>query len=520
MKKHLTIFLIFFSLSTLLAQDPSIIWQRTIGGSETEMLPSIMETNDGGILLAGTSNSNISGEKSENSRGGDDFWILKLDNSGIIEWQKTIGGSGNDNLTAITKTADGGYLIGGTSNSPISGEKTEPSRGMSDYWFLKIDENGTIVWQKTLGGADVDSLRNIRETVDGGYIVYGHSRSQISGDKTLPLHGVVDLWLIKLNSDRTILWQKSYGFAGNSEFYSIDFDITENGSYMMSANYNPFQPGDAFYFLQVNNTGSIIWEKYYQGDQTDITPFLSSTAEGNFIAAGTSESDASLDKTENSQGSFDYWVLELNPNGAISWQNTIGGLGGEQPWSVMQTIDGGYLIAGNSDSPISGDKIEDSKGGSDYWIVKLNNVGIIEWQNTIGGIGTDHHARIIEGVNGDLYVCGASSSDISSDKSENSRGLSDFWLLKLDSTLSLIQNNSFASAITLFPNPTNNTLHINTHDQSIDQINIYTITGNRLIHIEIDSISPEIDVSSLATGVYYVQLFSQGNVTLKKFIKG
>ena len=145
---------------------------------------SIIQTTDGGYLLGGYSYSNISGDKTENSNGYEDYWIVKVDSIGTIQWQKTIGGSLNDNLISIIQTSDGGYIIGGISSSNISGDKTENSNGDVDYWIVKIDSTGTIQWQNTIGGIALDYLGSIIQTNDSGYFLAGSSFSDISGDKT------------------------------------------------------------------------------------------------------------------------------------------------------------------------------------------------------------------------------------------------------------------------------------------------------------------------------------------------
>src|SRR5690606_24475385 len=181
----------------LKAQDPSIIWQKTMGGNAMDVVYSLKTTNDGGFILGGYSYSNASGEKSENSRGGADGWIVKTDASGTIVWDKTIGGSGDDFLTSLHETQDGGFIVGMGSNSNISGEKTENSRGGLDYWILKLDNSGNIEWQKTYGGAQPDFDAHVFQTAEGGYFVSGYSDSNVSGDKTDPSNGQRDYWVMK-----------------------------------------------------------------------------------------------------------------------------------------------------------------------------------------------------------------------------------------------------------------------------------------------------------------------------------
>src|SRR5690606_13464170 len=145
-----------------------------------------------------------------NSRGGQDFWVLKLDSNGNILWQKTYGGSADDFLVTTHQTSDGGFIIGGYSYSDISGDKTENSRGESDYWILKLDPAGNIEWQKTFGGDEYDNFGSLVITNDGGYLLAGSSHSPISGDRTVTRLGFADAWILKLDASGTIVWQNSY----------------------------------------------------------------------------------------------------------------------------------------------------------------------------------------------------------------------------------------------------------------------------------------------------------------------
>ncbi len=210
--------------------------------------------------------------------------------------------------------------------------------------------------------------------------------------------------------------------------------------------------------------------------------------------------------------------MKLDLNGNIEWQKTIGGADGDDPSAIIQTPDGGYFLAGYSYSNISGDKTENTVGPPDFWILKLNSLGIIEWQNNIGGAFGERLPRALLNNDGSFTIAGQSASDISGDKTENSRGSVDFWIINHAATLG-IEENPFNKAITLYPNPAKNTLQLNTQEQTIDQVNIYTITGGKVLQLDVDTVSPTMDVSGLAAGVYYVQLYSGKNVALKKFIK-
>ncbi|MGB3076511.1 MAG: MopE-related protein [Chitinophagales bacterium] len=357
---------------------PEIQWQNTIGGNSIDELSCVIQTTDGGYLIGGGSESGISGDKTEVCQIFSDYWIVKLNNTGTIQWQNTIGGTGADYVRSIVQT-DGGYLIGGISFSNISEDKTENSQGDYDYWILKLDVAGNIVWQNTIGGNKLDELKNLVQTTDGGYLLGGYSHSGISGDKNQPSKGYADYWVVKLDALGNIQWQNTIG--GNSQ------------DFLCSA-------------IQ--------------------------TTDGGYLLGGSSYSGISGDKTEASQGSADYWVVKLDGSGNIKWQNTIGGTGSNSLASVIQTIDGGYLLGGSSDSGISGDKTEACKGYEDYWIVKLDNSGNIQWQNTIGGDSHDYLNSVIQNSDGGFVLGGSSFSGISGDKNQTSKGDYDYWMVKVD----------------------------------------------------------------------------------------
>ncbi|WP_321539781.1 hypothetical protein [Flavobacterium piscinae] len=144
--------------------------------------------------MVGTSNSPKGEGKKEDSRGHEDIWVIKLDAKGTEEWQKTIGGSSQEMAHSIRQTADGGYIIGASSSSEKTGDKETNSRGAMDYWIIKLDKKGEIDWQQTFGGIYNDFLKSIEQTHDGGYIVGGYSNSPESGDKTNRNFGIGDYW--------------------------------------------------------------------------------------------------------------------------------------------------------------------------------------------------------------------------------------------------------------------------------------------------------------------------------------
>ncbi len=240
--------------------------------------------------------------------------------------------------------------------------------------------------------------------------------------------------------------------------------------------------------------------------------------DGGYLVVGESWSTMSGDKTENNYGDSDYWIIKLDQTGNIEWQNTIGGNEADGCLFSYSDFDGSYWIVGFSTSNISGDKTVPSNGSTDIWLLKLNDSGEILNQYSIGGSHADYAVSINRTSENKIFLGGNSRSDISGDKTENSIGENDYWVLKLDDLLGTTEH-LLATGIALYPNPAKNTLQLNTQDKTIDQVNIYTMTGSKVLQLDVDTISPSIDVSSLALGVYYVQLYSGKNVALKKFVK-
>jgi hypothetical protein len=177
--------------------------------------------SDAGYIVGGFSSGGVNGDKTTASKGLDDFWILKLDVFGNISWQKTIGGSGTDMLVTIRQTTEGGYIVGGSSISNASADKTENSNGAYDYWIMKLTSTGTITWQNTIGGSDMDALSDVIQTNDGGYLLGGYSSSGISGDKSEANLGSDDYWIVKLDPSGNISWQNTIGGTGRDVLTGI-----------------------------------------------------------------------------------------------------------------------------------------------------------------------------------------------------------------------------------------------------------------------------------------------------------
>jgi hypothetical protein len=467
----------------------------------------VIETTDGGYLLGGSSFSGISGDKTEASDDYLDYWVVKLDGSGNILWQNTIVGNGGDYLNSVIETTDGGYMLGGSSSSGISGDKTEVNQGFSDYWVLKLDESGNIMWQNTIGGNEDEQLPSVIETTDGGYLLGGYSYSGISGDKTEASQGSYDYWVVKLDESGNIEWQNTIG-----------------------------------------------------GNFDDVLLSVIQTTDGCYLLGGYSFSGISGDKTQASQGAHDYWVIKLDGSGNILWQNTIGGNDDDYLFSVIQTTDGGYLLGGSSFSGVSGDKTEASKGYNDYWVVKLTAEGAgecplptslsadnitptsvnLQWEAVPGAVGYRVRYKIAEtsqwtftsSTNNELTITGltpnteyawkvravcSQSPAIYSDSSAEERFTT--------SPLRLGKGIMKDAVVEVYPNPVSQsaTVSFSLIEESSVEIQVMDVNGRSLKVIAQEDFSQgshevTFNRESLSTGIYFIQLKTIEGIVMKKLV--
>jgi hypothetical protein len=343
-----------------------IQWHQNFGGSESEIVSSIL-VSEGGYIIIGASESS-DGDLDFN-RGYFDAWIIKLDRLGNLAFTKNFGGSNRDYFSSIQQTADGGFIVAGNSNSK-DGDVTG-NHGEKDFWIIKFDQQGNIQWKKCLGGSKEDVANSILITSDNGFIIAGYSQSK-DGDVT-ENHGNADIWIVKLNTLGFIQWQKSFGgsrwdsansiletstgdfiIAGESK--SNDGDVTENhGSH-------------DFWIVKIDSQGNLLKQKSYGGNYSDTPYAILETSDMGFIIAGKSDSEDG-DITEN-LGGDDIWLIEIDDQLNLRWQKNFGGSNDEAAVSILDTLDEGFIIVGPSSS-YDGDVRTKNHGTNDFWFVKF-----------------------------------------------------------------------------------------------------------------------------------------------------
>ena len=433
-KSILILFLCLFD-NIIFAQQqipPSILWEKCYGDSGDDEATSIQQTLDSGYIVAGFSNSTY-GEVIGN-HGGYDYWILKLDQNGIIQWKNSFGGIGNEEAYSIQQIKDSGYIVAGYSDS--NSDEVTGNHGREDVWIIKIDKFGSILWENSFGGNGTDAAYNIQQTLDDGYIIAGVTSTNDNGDVMgyhYSSYGSYDYWVIKLDSLGIKQWAKCFG--GNSTDQGYYILQTMDSGYII-AGYSSSNNGDVegnhgnadYWIVKLDNYGNILWEKSYGGSNDDEASCIQQTNDGGYIIAGwTSSNDYNV---TGYHGGQDYWIVKINDTGKIIWEKCYGGSGQDIANYIQQTKDGGFIIAGFSNS-IDGD-VSGNKGGTNYWIVKIDTLGNLQWEKSYGGIGNNCNdiANSIQQTNDGGYIIGGTTNSINGDVTDNHGGY-DYWIVKL-----------------------------------------------------------------------------------------
>ena len=351
--------------STINAQ---VTFQKTFGGNSTDLAYAVQITADGGYIVVGYTISVGAGNR--------DVVLTRLDEHGNTIWVKIYGESNADYGWTVDQTSDGGFIVGAHSESY--------GAGSHDVMLLKTDGDGEIAWVRYYGGSSADGAYSIQETGDGGLIVAGHTNTFGAGAH--------DIYLIKTDENGDTLWTKTYG--ASSQDYLQSVHQTSDGGYIMAAYSAGFGAGsNDFYLIRVNSNGDTLWTNSYGGSGSDIAYSVQQTTDSGFIVAGYTSSFGA--------GNNDVYLLKLDPEGNVLWAKTYGGSGEDYGFSVLQTTGGGFVIAGQTYSFGS---------NGDVYLIRTDNNGNHLWSYAYGGTGEDKAWSVKQSGDGGFIIAGYTNS--------------------------------------------------------------------------------------------------------------
>jgi hypothetical protein len=357
----------------LLVQPPEA-WNTTFGGITADNSYYVQQTSDGGYIVVGSTYSS----------GIPDVYLIKTDANGIKQWDKTLytGGIGY----CVQQTTDGGYIIAGS------------TFGISDVLLLKTDANGVEQWNTTFGAIKYDAGYSVQQTTDGGYIIAG-AYTYVSPP------GTYDAWLIKTDASGVQQWDKKFG--GGFSDYGYSVQQTSDGGYILTGSTNPTNTNEEVYLIKTDSSGNTAWTKTFGGANEDKGWSVRQTTDGGYIIAGWTNSLGA--------GNYDVYLIKTDSSGNAAWTKTFGGANDDASRSVWQTTDGGYIIAGSTNSF--------GAGLNDIYLIKTDSSGDKQWNKTYGGSQSDHGYCVQQTSDSGYIVAG--------DTTSYGAGNSDIWLIKL-----------------------------------------------------------------------------------------
>ncbi len=356
--------------------------------------------------------------------------------TGRIENISTFGGSKNDSAEAVIKTSDGGYAVVGYTQS-VNGDITNKSDESYDAWLLKFDASNNLLWNKTYGGSNDEKANDIIQTNDGGFIVIGYTFSN-DGDVSNNA-GQQDLWVFKTDPQGNIEWEKTYGYSGldyglsiiqtsdNGYFLTGVLDVTASGGEGNTRSNQTLHAGGDYWALKIDETGNLQWSKYFGGSFSDTPYDTIQTEDNGFIIIGSSDS-TDFDVTNNI-GSYDFWVIKINSQGILEWKKKYGGSQIDEARKIIKTNNGNYLIVGDTRSEDA--DISNSLGAADVWSIIIDDSGQLLQETNYGGESFDVGRAVISDLENGYLYCGSSRSGTGQLTQNN--GQNDIWVFKTNS---------------------------------------------------------------------------------------
>ncbi|MFC2088962.1 T9SS type A sorting domain-containing protein [Calditrichota bacterium] len=480
MIKQIVPCVVVFSFICLFAQPPNTSWQKTYGGAESERGNCVRQTTDGGYIIAGwTDTYDIDWV---------DAWLVKTNSSGDTLWTKTFGGNSEDKFNEVRQTTDGGYIIVGTTGSL--------GAGLDDVWLIKTDQNGNQQWAKTFGANGQEQGNSVYQTVDGGYIITGSSKAYGSTFD--------NLFLIKTTSSGDTIWTKKYG--GPSWDIGNSVQETNDGGYIIAGKTSSYGAGSQdVWLIKTTASGDTLWTKTFGGSSGDGANSIQQTSDNGFIIAGYKDS--------NGPNRKDFWLIKTDAFGNLVWDNGYGGDDDDEACSVQQTSDGGYILAGYTES--YGDGLDD------IWVVKTNAFGGSVWSKVFTGSYNECSNSVQQTTDGGYIITGYTSTF--------GAGGSDIWLIKTEPDLSIINTEQYVPGtyhlFQNYPNPFNpiTTIKFRLSQRTYVKVDLFNLAGQKITSLVSEQLNGgfhelKLDASALASGIYMYRLQCGAFTDAKKLL--
>ena len=524
-------FLLFF-LSSQVVFCQSLVrkFDITAGGNGSEYPKKLIRTSNKRFVFVAPSSSDPSPFKSEPNRDNTlatyDYWVVCFDSSGAIVWERTFGGIGNDIPTTVVELNSGGFLVGGYSDSPVSGEKSEACRGGIDFWLIRLTATGQLVWEKTWGGNSFDQLSDLSVSASGEVFAVGTSLSGVSGDKTSAAYGSFDFVMAVFNLNGQFIFDKTYGSTQNDNCYGIAYN--GNGGFLLAglsdspAGFTKSQNVrglNDFWMVKIDSTGKKLWD-LTQGGVAEDYGYACRYKDGFYYVGGDSYSPTGLDKSAANKGACDYWVIKVKDAGIKMWDQTYGGNDVDELRQLDFTSNGKLLLGGSSYSQVNNDKTESNLGVEQIWLVVADTGGQKLFDKTFFSPGHDEDGLVVE-MNPGTYVGVVNSAcSIGGYKTQDSLGMGDVWICGLSPAISGVEDLAFENRVRVYPNPiVGEEISISSEDY-FDWIELVS-TENKLVSRldnKYNAKEFQFSIRNIKPGIYFLRLGNKNQTVTKKIV--
>ncbi|MFM2155771.1 MAG: hypothetical protein RL516_520 [Bacteroidota bacterium] len=524
--------ILLFSLSSQVVFCQSLVrkFDITAGGNGSEYPKKLIRTSNKRFVFVAPSSSDPSPFKSEPNRDNTlatyDYWVVCFDSLGANVWERTFGGTGNDIPTSIVELNGGGFLVGGYSDSPVSGEKSEACRGGIDFWLIRLTATGQLVWEKTWGGNSFDQLSDLSVSASGEVFAVGTSLSGVSGDKTSAAYGSFDFVMAVFNLNGQFIFDRTYGSTQNDNCYGIAYN--GNGGFLLAglsdspAGFTKSQNArglNDFWMVKIDSTGKKLWD-LTQGGVAEDYGYACRYKDGFYYVGGDSYSPTGLDKTATNKGACDYWVVKVKDAGSKMWDQTFGGNDVDELRQLDFTSNGKLLLGGSSYSQVNNDKTESNLGVEQIWLVVADTGGQKLFDKTFFSPGHDEDGLVVE-MNPGTYVGVVNSAcSIGGYKTQDSLGMGDVWICGLSPAISGVEDLAFENRVRVYPNPLVGEEISISSDEPFEWVELVSTDNKLVLHLynAYNANEFQFSIGNIKPGIYFLRIGNKNQTVTKKIV--
>ena len=528
MKKIIVLLLMLFSCIMLHSQDYQITWQQCFGGSMLDGAYDIIAIENGYLIAGGTGSND--GDITF-SYGNGDGWLIRTDGNGNLIWEKTYGGSDTEGFSRIIPTYYNNFYLLGLSFSSDGDISNDPYPDSPDYWIVKIDSSGNIIWDKIVGGNMGEVLFTGDATLDGGVVAIGQTSSN-DGDISVS-YGGNDTWVVKLSNQGELEWDYTIG----TDWFDTGQAIiqTSDGGYLMESSSIILEGGIGNIsciphsygwvegvIFKLDSNLNIQWQRCYGGSDHDGISGVIEISDGYVLTGSTSSYDGDISGYNG--GISDFWVVRIDFNGNIIWQNPLGGSRGEAGCNIIINDNGDFCAIGSTqsnDGDVSGNHSM-SEYDHDIWLASLNSDGELISQKCFGGTGDETvEFGVVKKSDNNFVIAGQTDYGPSyyvGCTPHGGNGVDkDYWVFEIQDTLtSVLAYTDFTDKVKVYPNPAGEYVCFEIAgggQVEMPEVKIFNSQGMPVKGLVLYKTEGKIiwDVRGVAKGVYFYQITSNGN---------